>query len=266
MGWAIFWLPLIAGILLGGLAVGSWYGGDKTFAVWVGFLGLICLLLTGALQIQQHVWRVANQPRLSLIPADKPTYVKWDPPTSFQLQVNDIPNPSYGEWKVPRFLITNAGAVAQDATIKWGATPYDIRALVDSSPKLREYQLTIEPMRIILGPKPGAGATGIPFRHEIQWSTSVSVPFITRETEVFLPLDVWQHAALFFVATLSDEPRARSDPFIFHAQIRWNVPEGGDPKQYRVTAIAENAKLPGATSPKLFATVTFSVTEIPSQK
>ena len=60
MEFAIFWLPLIAGLLLGGLAVGAWYGGDKTLAIWVGFVGAVCLVLLVALQIQQEVWRTAN--------------------------------------------------------------------------------------------------------------------------------------------------------------------------------------------------------------
>jgi hypothetical protein len=118
MNWAIFWLPLIAGFLLGGVAVGGWYGGDKTFAVWIGFVGTICFLLTAALQIQQYVWRVADQPKLSLLPTGQDWYLKWDPPTSYQMQTNDIPNPKYGAWKVPTLTVSNSASVAQDATIK----------------------------------------------------------------------------------------------------------------------------------------------------
>ena len=64
MEFAIFWVPLVASILLGGVAIAAWYGGDRTLAIWVGFVGAICFLLTMALQVQQHVWRTANQPKL----------------------------------------------------------------------------------------------------------------------------------------------------------------------------------------------------------
>jgi hypothetical protein len=79
---AIFWLPLIAGLLLGGWSVAAWYGGDKTLAVWVGFIGVVCFLLTGALQLQQHVWRVASQPNISLLPPAGQYFLRWDPPKS----------------------------------------------------------------------------------------------------------------------------------------------------------------------------------------
>jgi hypothetical protein len=52
---AIFWLPIVGGILLGGVAVGAWYAGNKIFGLWVGFAGLICFLFVAALQVQQAI-------------------------------------------------------------------------------------------------------------------------------------------------------------------------------------------------------------------
>jgi hypothetical protein len=56
----------------------------------------------------------------------------------------------------------------------------------------------------------------------------VPLPFIARENNVFIP-HVWENAALFFIATLPNEPGARSPPFFFDAQVSWNIPEGGQP-------------------------------------
>ena len=56
MDLAIFWLPIIGSILLGGLAGTVWYGGNKTFGLWLAFAGLICLGLVVVLQIQQAIW------------------------------------------------------------------------------------------------------------------------------------------------------------------------------------------------------------------
>lgn len=53
---ALFWLPIIGGILLGGFAAGAWYAGHKSQGLWLSVSGLICFLLVVALQIQQHVW------------------------------------------------------------------------------------------------------------------------------------------------------------------------------------------------------------------
>ena len=51
----LFWLPLIASILLGGVAASAWYGGDKVLGLWLAFAGVVLLLLTGAIQIQHGI-------------------------------------------------------------------------------------------------------------------------------------------------------------------------------------------------------------------
>lgn len=55
---AIFWLVIIGPILIG-LAAAIWYGygGDKTIALWVGFAGALLLMLAGAFQLQQAIWK-----------------------------------------------------------------------------------------------------------------------------------------------------------------------------------------------------------------
>lgn len=58
---AIFWLPIIGGILLGGIAGAAWYGGNKIFGLWAGFFGVICLLLVGVFQIQNAVLSSAER-------------------------------------------------------------------------------------------------------------------------------------------------------------------------------------------------------------
>jgi len=244
---AIFWLPLLAGVLVGGLSVAAWYGGDKTLAIWAGFIGVVCFLLTGTLQLQQHVWRVASQPNIRLLPPTAQYFLRWDPPKSYQMQINDHPTPMYGAWKVPTLKIRNSSSFAQDGTIRWSTTPFEIKALIDSSPKFKAHRTILGENRLRLGPESGPGTF---FEHLFQWSATVPLPFITRENDVFIPLDVWQNAALFFIATLPDESGARSAPFFFDVQISWNIPEGGQPRFFRVQAVAINAKPPGVTTPE----------------
>src|SRR5262245_1089039 len=172
---AIFWLPLIAGLLLGGLAVGAWYGGNKTLAIWVGFIGAACLLLIGALQAQQYVWRTTNQPNITVVAPTSHCFLRWDPPTSYQLQINNSPTPQYGAWTVQVLKVLNTGLYAQDGMVRWSMSPFEIRALVDSS-GFKAHRVTIEPDRITLGPQSGPG---VPFQHPLQWSTTVPLPFIT---------------------------------------------------------------------------------------
>jgi Resolvase, N terminal domain len=61
---AIFWLPVVGGILLGGLAGNAWYGGDKILALWLTFFGLICFGLVAVLQIQQTILQSKASPPL----------------------------------------------------------------------------------------------------------------------------------------------------------------------------------------------------------
>jgi hypothetical protein len=62
---AIFWLPVVGGILLGGLAGNAWYGGDKILALWLTFFGLICFGLVAVLQIQQTILQSKASPSLT---------------------------------------------------------------------------------------------------------------------------------------------------------------------------------------------------------
>ena len=54
-----------SGFLIG-LAGAIWYGSGKTPAVWVGFAGIVLLMLAGALQMQQSIWKSqASEPPAS---------------------------------------------------------------------------------------------------------------------------------------------------------------------------------------------------------
>lgn len=64
----IFWLPIIASILLGGIATAAWYGGNKTLCLWLAFTGLVCMLLTATIQIQQYLRTTDGIPKTTGVP------------------------------------------------------------------------------------------------------------------------------------------------------------------------------------------------------
>src|SRR5205085_9355367 len=39
------------------IAIGAWYGLDRTIAMWAGIAGVICFVVLAGLQLQQYVWR-----------------------------------------------------------------------------------------------------------------------------------------------------------------------------------------------------------------
>jgi hypothetical protein len=53
---AITWLPIVGAVVFGS-GVSVWYGaGDKSFAIWIGFLGAVILALGFSINLQKIVW------------------------------------------------------------------------------------------------------------------------------------------------------------------------------------------------------------------
>ncbi len=85
---AIFWLPLIAGIILGGLAPSVWYGGDKISALWMAFFGVALLLLTATFQIKSYIETTILQPQFEIIKPERKSVLTWNPPTDNSLNIH----------------------------------------------------------------------------------------------------------------------------------------------------------------------------------
>jgi hypothetical protein len=251
---AIFWLPLFAGIILGGLSPSVWYGGDKIAALWMTFFGLVLLLLTGTFQVQAYIQSTVLQPQIQLFPQQK-SVLTWNPPTDNSLNIkgeNDQLPP--GNWKVPVFTIKNITPInAQDVKITWSAAKYDPATIAASAPVFQGRQISVANNVITLS------GGGVPHQNPIGFSAAIDKPFITRSAETFIPLDVWNTAAVFFLANLPDQPGSRSEPYYFDLEISWSIPENAKPARFRVMAVATNAKPAGAASPAFSALVEFSV-------
>jgi hypothetical protein len=67
---ALFWLPIIGGILLGSIAGNAWYGGNKSLGLWLAFAGLNCFLLLGVIQLQQAISKSQTQENSSTSDVD----------------------------------------------------------------------------------------------------------------------------------------------------------------------------------------------------
>ena len=253
---AVFWLPLLAGIILSGLGPSIWYGGDKIAALWVGFIGIFCLLLTAVIQVQAYIQATILQPQFELTSHQKSLLVWGADPYPNLLNVkaeNDQIPP--GNWNTPRFTIKNNTPInAQDVRIKWSAAKYDLATITNGAPIFQGRQIQIANGQFLLSTPTTAGGTN-PFA----FSQSIDKPFITRSSETGIPLDVWNTAALFFVATTPLQVGARSEPYYFDLQIEWSIPDNSKPARFRVKAVATNTKPPGAATPFFAAEVAFTV-------
>lgn len=251
----IFWLPLIAGIILGGMSPSVWYGGDKISALWMTFFGVVLLLLTATFQVQSYIQTTILQPKFEILKPEQKFILTWNPPSDSSLNIkgeNDDLQP--GGWRVPTFVIKNSTPVnAQDVSVKWSATRYDPSTLTTGKKIFEGRQVSISNNFITLS-APG----GIPSQNPFQFSSSIAKPFITRSAETFIPIDVWNTAALFFLSTLSPQAGAKSDPYYFDLELSWNIPENAKPAKFKVQAIATNTRQL-ESGPALYATIDFVV-------
>lgn len=251
----IFWLPLLAGIILGGLSPSIWYGGDKIAALWMTFAGLVLLLLTGTFQVQAYIQSTILQPQFEISPEQR-SVLTWNPPVDNSLSIKgESDHLPPGHWKAPTFTIKNLTTVnAQDVKVKWSATKYDPATMTAHAAIFQGKQVTIANNTITLN------GGGIAFQNPFGFETTIDKPFITRSAETFIPLDVWNTAALFFVSTIPDQPGARSEPYYFDLEISWNIPDNAKPSRHRVKAVATRTNsVAGNGSPVFQVTVEFSV-------
>jgi len=219
---AIFWLPLIAAILLGGIAGNAWYGGDKIPAIWIAFVGCICFLLTGALQFQQYTYARLLQPEIELLAPTHQSILRWDPPREFNFTTRpaDQPLGAMGQSQSPILPLKNKATIAaQDISVVWEIPAYDVSSLTQSSVRMQTYSATQNGNMTTLGSvmNPQGAPQGLPFTFPTSFKNTVPLSFLTRESETFIPYDVWSQAVLFFMATLPNNRGDRSEPVVMTA-------------------------------------------------
>jgi hypothetical protein len=255
---AIFWLPLIAGIVLGGLAPSIWYGGDKLSALWIAFFGVVCLLLTGTFQLQQYISATILQPSLELTPSADRFVLKWDPSISNLLNIrgeNDTTPPA--NWRVPTFALRNLSTInAQDVTFRWSAKRYEAAQFVANAPQFQGKQLVVQDGNLTIA-KPNTAPAINPF----EFSASTNLAFVTRSAEPFIPLQVWNTAALQLIGTTPAELNGKSEPYFFDLVVSWNIPEGGQPDRFRIKVVATNTK-PAGSNAEYVGAIEFSVEKL----
>ncbi len=218
------------------------------------FVGIALLLLTATFQIQSYIQATILQPRLEVQKPDQAFVLTYNPPSDNSMNIKgENDNLPPGGWRVPSFTIKNTTPVnAQDVKVTWSAAKYDVQTLATNKPIFNGRQVTITNNLIVLG-SPG----GVPFQSGYVFSASLDKPFITRSAETFIPLDVWNTAAFFFLSTMSNQVGEKSDPYYFDLEISWSIPDNAKPARYRVKAVATNVTPP--TGPVFRASIDFTI-------
>jgi hypothetical protein len=258
---AIFWLPLIAAVLLGGIAGSAWYGGDKIPAIWIAFFGAVCFLLTATLQFQQYAYANLLQPEIEMVAPSQRSIVTWNPPESFffNSRAEDQPAPRQDRASSPVIVFENkSNIIGQDASISWEIPRFDVQSLVDNSQRLKAYEVKVDGDTVILGARPPiTQPVGLSMRYQSAFKQNVPpIAFLGKRIESWIPIELWNEAILYFIATLPDTIGDRSPPLIFNVNVKWNIPESSSKgAAFKVTAVATNANTPNVQTPYLTAYV-----------
>jgi hypothetical protein len=263
---AIFWLPLIAGVLLGGIAGSAWYGGDKITAIWIAFFGIVCLLLTAALQFQQYAYANLLQPEIELQTPTQRSILTWNPPTSFFIESRAEDQPQrQAQSTAPIIVFENkSNIIGQDASISWELPRFDVHALAQGSQRFLPYDVKVENDTITIGARPPiTQPVGLGVTFPLKFQQNVPpIAFLGKRVESWIPIEVWNQALLYFIATLPETAGEHSPPLTFNVTVKWNIPEGKAGAHLRVRAVATNANTPNVQVPALTAYVALTAEKL----
>jgi hypothetical protein len=94
----------------------------------------------------------------------------------------------------------------------------------------------------------------VPFQQQYRLVYRQKVPpiaFLGRRVESWIPGELWTPMLLFFLSTLPDSPSENSPTLTLNASVRWNIPEGNKPVNFKVTAFATKADVPSTSTASL---------------
>jgi len=138
---------------LGGIAGSAWYGGDKIPAIWIAFFGIVCLLLTAALQFQQYTYANLLQPEIEIQTPTRRSVLTWNPPASFFIESRAEDQPQRQAQSTSPIIVfeNKSSIIGQDASISWELPQFDVHALVQGSQRFRSCGVKIENDTITIG-------------------------------------------------------------------------------------------------------------------
>jgi hypothetical protein len=89
-----------------------------------------------------------------------------------------------------------------------------------------------------------------------------SFALLAKEAEIYLPIQLWPLAGLYFVNEMPDKVGATTPPYLFFVSVTWKVPEGNNKLDYRVKMTATNSKRTNVATPYIVSRLNFSVEKI----
>jgi hypothetical protein len=204
--------------------------------------------------MQTHVY-VATfvvQPKIEMDPPQVPSHFRWDgPPAMGPILKASTDQVLAGQSVTPKFKLRNASSIfAADVSVEWSAPSFDAAQLLQSSAQLQRFVRNITDSHFDFlvptnAPAPNNVFT-ITYGSLPRWT--LSVPFLNRTVETWIPFEVWSRGLLQILSRLPDQPGTDAFDVEFRATVSWNIPDRGKPQSFAVIAHVRNTKHVGDTA------------------
>jgi hypothetical protein len=188
-----------------------------------------------------------TQPVLTLLPPKDHYTFKWDPTKAmnFDIQREGSPLPP-GHTANPTFILHNSSSVAAaDVTVTWQAQISGIKELAKVG-RLEKHDIKFpDDYTLDL-----IGSSPVPnFRYYLNSHFEQKIPFVARDADLFMPINIYPILGLFITANMPDELGGKTEALPLQIDVAWNVPDGGEPKHFHVKIRGINTKPSGLTAP-----------------
>jgi hypothetical protein len=182
----------------------------------------------------------------------------------FYLRLDTERNPQL--FNNPAFVLRNkTNTIAYRVAATWKSeTTINIQDTVQASPKLSKADIRVSDVEInvIWTDKMPRQALGN-YTYYLADAPKQVIPVISKEEEVYLPMQLWPVVAIYLVDKMPDGIGKTSPPFIARVTLEWETSEGKRQKPYRVGITATNAKSSNSDDPIVDAYLNFTLEEIP---
>lgn len=244
----IGWLPVIGGGIFWAIAISAWFSPDKQIAaVWFAFAGTVFFLLTVALQGHLYVATFVVQPKIEMEKPAAISHFRWEENNFPVVRAPSDPS-SLGQSTSPRFKLRNTSAIlAADVSVEWTAPAIDAVNLSNSSAQFQKFVTDVKDDSFVLlvplqnSPPPHT----IRFTYNAQPRSVLSIPFLNRSVETYIPYEVFSRGLMLLFARLPTVPGHEQFEIEYRASVSWSIPDRGKAQQFSVIAHVRNTKQVG---------------------
>lgn len=197
------------------------------------------------------------QPILGLDAPNDTFVLQWDSSRGTDIRFRKVDQVAAANFDNPAFTLKKLNSVsAADLNITWRAEISGLEDIVKKSDNFKDVTFTDNNGYFILQNKHGA------FGYMLTNKISYNVAFLSKDTPIYSPPSINSIIALYFAANMPKQFGERTAPLIISVFVNWNIPEGGQTEQFRITAIATNTKAPTSPAQDMSGVIDFRVEKV----